>query len=237
MEKLITFILIAWLSFGVVGCATQGDNMHKTYIGPQGTTLNRVSNLKRLVFLPPRYEIDGKVSKDWSLETENQNVQENAIRYLEDWRDYRVKPASGQQAENASSIEDLRVRLLGLLSSSGQETKLPAETRAAIQRLATEYETDGVLVLGLRYEGLDAKRWGTVYGVTFFTLGFGLFPYIASLGTHYTAAIFDAKDGELVWYARSHGGSFDQPDAALYVGSLAFGSLPNALPQVMFDKP
>ena len=235
MAKLSALVLNACLAIGLAGCTTQGDHMSVTYSTVEGVKLNRVSKLKRLVMLPPMYVIDGNVEKGWSPEAENKRVQEAAIRYLEDWRDYRVKPASGRHAESVVPTEELRVGLLGLLSSSGQTTKLPKETRAAINKHAMIYEADGVLVLGLRYEGLDARRWGATYGISLFTLSLGTIPYLASLGTHYTAAIFDANDGELVWYARNHGGSSDQPDAATYVGPFAFGTLPNALPQGMLE--
>lgn len=234
MAKIASLVISALLTLWLAGCATQGDNMVLTETGPHGDSWSRVSNLKRLVILPPKYEIDGTVDKGWSQETEDQRVQEAAIRYLEDWRDYRVKPASGLEAGNALHTEELRGRLLDLLSGSGQQTKLPKETRTAIQRLATAYEADGVVVLGLRYEGLNAKRWGAVYGIAFFTLSLGMWPYLFSLGTDYTAAIFDARDGEMVWYGRIHQESFDRPGGAGHV-ALVFGSLPNALPQGMLE--
>jgi len=237
MAKLITLFVGVWLFFGLAGCATQSEDMHATQIGPEGTSLDRVSSLRRLVLLPINYEIDGDVSEEWSQEAEAKKAQEAVINYLENWRGYLVKPTCSQQAEGSFSAEELRVRLLDQLSSSGKETKLPVETLDTIQKIARAYDADGVLVLKLRYEGLDTKRWAAVYGITFVTMGIGQYFYLFTLGTHYSAAIFDAKDGELVWYAQSNAVSWSHPVPGDYVGSMAFATLPNALPQVMFDKP
>lgn len=223
--------LVAALALLLVGCAAPEPTVSTTVSTQDGVSLPRVRQLKRLLLLPLDYEIDGKVPKSWDPVVENARVQDSVIRYLEDWRDYRVKPAPGLAGA------ELRLRLLEPLSHApAAGTWPPQPLRADIQRLALAHGADGVLLLGLRFEGLDAKRWGAVYGIAFFTLGLGELAYVASLGTHYTAAIFDGSDGALVWSARRHGGSSDQPDAALHAGRLAFDTLPNALAQAVIDE-
>lgn len=97
----------------------------------------------------------------------------------------------------------------------------------ALRTLAAAQRVDGVALLGVRFVGLDAARWGRLYGLTFFTL-VGMYGYLGTLGTYTLAAIYDAS-GQVLRRARAHAGSFGAPLDAVDVGRFAFDSLPPGL--------
>jgi len=221
------FLLVVALCAG--GCATPlPAPWIATTTAADGGVVQPVRTLRRIALLAPAYEIDGKVDRPWSAEVEDARLRDEIPRHLFDWKGYvtLLVPAGGAGATD--EIGTLRERLLAHEIVAAGNAPLPPELAAALRTLAATQRVDGVALLGVRFVGLDAARWGRLYGLTFFTLGVGMYGYLGTLGTYTLAAIYDAS-GQVLWRARAHAGSFGTPLDAADVGRIAFDSLPPAL--------
>lgn len=225
----------ALLAFVVAGCATPRESWVAGDAVLGEAAMPKVRVLKRLVLLPPTYDIDGNIERPWVKETEDQRLQAETIRYLGEWKDYRVKPALAPAVQGALAPSELRVRLLDHLAVAFPGARLPEALATGIRQIAAAQEADGVVVLGVRYVGLNAQRWGAIYGITFLTMGIGQYGYLATLGTYFTAAVVDGSSGEVVWWARNQSGSWGEPAAASDIGRFAFDALPTALPDALIE--
>jgi hypothetical protein len=232
--NLIVLALAACVAAG--GCATPPQHWIAAASGP-GESVPRVRALARIVLLPPIYEIDGWIEGAWSAETENARLRDETVRYLAEWKGYQAEVAGTTMTATSLTADALRGALLAHHRNwPAPGTPLPDALAASVREFASVHRADGIAVLGVRFFGLDAERWAAIYGSTFFTLGIGQWFYLATLGTHTDAAIYDGATGALAWWARNQAGLWGDPLPARDVGRFAFDALPTALPQPLLHQ-
>jgi hypothetical protein len=233
--NLIVLALAACVAAG--GCATPSQHWIAAASGP-GESVPRVRALARIVLLPPVYEIDGGIDGAWSPETENARLRDETVHYLAEWKGYRAEAAGTTTTATGLTADALRSALLAHHRNwPAPGAPLPDALAASVREFASVHRADGVAVLGVRFFGLDAARWGVIYGTTFFTLGIGQWFYIASLGTYTDAAIYDGATGALAWWASGQAEEFGgRPLAAKDIGRFAFDALPTALPEPLLRQ-
>lgn len=225
------YLLVALL---LASCSTARENWVAEFSGTSETATPKVRTLKRLVLLPPNYSVDSSVGKNWSQVTADRRLQDETIIYLRDWKGYIAAPvADGAQA---SAAQSLRTKLLAHLAAGPPRTPPPEELAAEIRRVAASHGADGVVVLGVRFEGLTAARWAQIYAVTLLTIGVGQYALLDKVATFFDAAIYDGGTGALAWWARNKRDGSEPLDPS-QAGRFAFDALPNALADALIDAP
>ncbi len=229
LKRIAACLLLALLAGG---CST---NKESWAVGGSGTgepETHKVRTLKRLVLLPPAYEVDSSVAKGWSQAAAERDLLNETIDYLRDWKGYLVTQALS--VDSALAPRELRLRLLAHLAAKPPGTPLPGNLAAEVRGLAERQGADGIAVLGARFEGLTAERWAQIYAVALVTIGVGQYAILAKVGTYFDAAIFDGATGSLVWWARNKK-DYPEPLDPAKAGQSAFDALPNALTDAQLD--
>jgi hypothetical protein len=231
LKRLGLWLLVALL---LASCGTARESWVAGVSGTSESATHKVRTLKRLVLLPPNYSVDSSVGKNWSQVSADRRLQEETIVFLRDWKGYRAAPvAAGDQA---SAAQSLRAKLLAQLAAGPPGTPLPEELAAEIRRVAASHGADGVVVLGVRFEGLTAARWAQIYAVALLTIGVGQYAILDKVATFFDAAIYDGGTGALAWWARNKRDGAEPLDPS-QAGRFAFDDLPNALADALIDAP
>ena len=220
--------LVAVLAAG--GCAAPAQHWTAPPEAP-GAGTAPVRALTRLVLLPPVYEVDGSVPARWSAVSESARLRAATVRFLVDWKGYRVDTADARATATGLTADALRSALLAhQRAQPAPGARLPADLAARVREFAALQQADGVVVLGVMHLDLNPERWAVIYGTALFTLGVGQWFYLDSLGTYTDAAIYDGRSGAPLWWARHQAATAGNPSPADDVPRFAFDALPTALP-------
>lgn len=234
-QAMVTLALAGSLATG--GCATPARH----WTAPPdaaGATVAPVRTLARIVLLPPLYETDGEVPVTWTASTEHAGLLDATLRFLTDWKGYRVQVADTGRMASGRAADELRGALLAhQRSQSTPDARLPADLATRVREFAVQQQADGVALLGVMHVDLNAQRWALIYGTALVTLGVGQWFYLDSLGTYTDAAIFDGATGALLWWGRNQAASAGQPAPATDIPRFAFDALPTALRGVADHDP
>ncbi len=231
LKRLGSCLLAALL---LASCSTARESWVAEVPSTSEAAIHKVRTLNRLVLLPPNYAVDSSVGKTWSQVTAERRLQEETISYLRDWKGYMAAPVPDGGA--AAAAQGLRTKLLAHLAAGPPGTPLPKELAAEIHGLAADQGADGVVVLGVRFEGLTAERWAQIYAVALLTIGIGQYAILDKVATYFDAAIYEGGTGALVWRARNKRDGSEPLDPS-QAGRFAFDALPNALADAVIGAP
>jgi hypothetical protein len=183
--------------------------------------------LRRLLLLPPLYDpVDPQCSRT-PPEEGSRLIGEAARAFLVDWKGYEILHPGEDRGPSPL------VRALGQWQARDFEQRRPPEAlRTQLLAQAAATGADGVLVLHAVPECISTMD------IALNLLGVGM-PnfYRKALGNNFSAGLYRAEDGALIWQRRTGlGPATDSPltraDAARSVETM-LGVLDNALPEVL----
>lgn len=231
MGPIARALAAGWM-LATAGCGTTWQSAEPvqplTYEAARDTAPRYAGKLRRLLLLPALYDPIEPQCNRTPPEEGGILLGEAAGAFLADWKGYEILRPGAAQTMPAALLRELGV----WQARDFAQGRPPNALSAALVDVAAAARADGVIVLHAVPECISTMD------ITLNLLGIGM-PnfYRKALGKNFSAGLYAAADGALVWQRHiGIGPASDQRlsrhDAARSIETM-FGVLENAIPKIL----